>query len=219
MLTFAEEMLLLSHDEKTASFSLLPELLLNTALAGSVLMDLALLDRIDTDLEKLMIEDRTPTGEPVLDHALAALADLPDVTTTADALERLRAEGAAIERGAFLRLLERGILREEGGRVLWVFETKRYPLIDGKELLDVKRRIADVLLSDTIPDPRDIVIIALAQECGLLRRVFAEAEVKRLEPRIEQIAKLDLIGQATRSTMQELNGAIIGMLAIGPTGL
>ena len=219
MLTFAEELLLLSHDEKSGTFGRSPELLLNMALAGAVLMDLALLNRVDTDLHKLVIHDRTPTGEPVLDGALASLAALPAVTSIGDALDVLRAEGAAIERGAFARLLERGILREEGGRVLWVFETKRYPLIDGKELLDVKRRIAAVLLSDTIPDPRDIVIIALAQECGLLPRVFSEAEVKRLEPRIEQIAKLDLIGQTMRSTMQELNSALIGMLAIGQAGL
>jgi hypothetical protein len=214
MLTFAEELLLLSHDEKSGSFSRLPDLLLSVALAGAVLMDLALLNRIDTDLTELVIHDRAPTGEKLLDHALGSLAALPATTTTAQALEILRKNGAAIERAALARLVERGILRETEGRVLWVFETKRYPLIDGKELLDVKRRIAALLLSDAIPDPRDVVIIALAQACGLLNRVFSEAEIKRATPRIEQIAKLDLIGQEMRSTMQELSNAIVSALTM-----
>jgi Golgi phosphoprotein 3 len=213
MLTFAEELLLLSHDEKSGTFGRLPDLLLSVALAGATLMDLALLNRIDTDLTKLMIHDRAPTGEKLLDSALGSLATLGTTTTTAQALEIMRKNGAS-ERGALERLVERGILREQGGRVLWVFETKRYPLIDGKELLDVKRRIAALLLSDAIPDPRDVVIIALAQACGLLNRVFSEAEIKRATPRIEQIAKLDLIGQEVRSTMQELSNAIISALTM-----
>ena len=212
MLTFAEELLLLSHDEKNGTFNRLPDLLLNTALAGSVLMDLALLNRVDTDLAQLVIHDRAPTGEKLLDDALASLAPLGATTTTVQALDVLRKNGAAIERAALTRLIERGILREEDGRVLWVFATRRYPLIDGKELLEVKRRIAALLLSDEIPDSRDVVIIALAQACGLLNRVFSEAEVKRAKPRIDQIAKLDLIGQEVRSSMQELNNAIVSML-------
>ncbi len=211
MLTFAEELLLLSHDEKSGTFNRLPDLLLNTALAGAVLMDLALMNRIDNDLKTLVIHDRAPTGEKLLDDALAALS--PETApTTVQALDVLRKNGSTIERAALARLVERGILREEGGRILWVFETRRYPLIDGKELLEVKRRIAALLLSDEIPESRDVVIIALAQACGLLTRVFSEAEVARAKPRIEQIAKLDLIGQEVRSSMQELNNAIVSML-------
>ena len=86
----------------------------------------------------------------------------------------------SIEQMAIARLIERGILRQHEGRILWVFETRRYPLIDGKELQEVKKRIADLLLSDEIPDPRDIVIIALAQACGLLAsRVLGKRVAQR----------------------------------------
>jgi hypothetical protein len=212
VLTFAEELLLLSHDEKSGTFSRLPDLILNTALAGAVLMDLALLNRIDTDLSALVIHDRTPTGEALLDEALGVLTNLPAEATTVQALDLLRKDGAAIEKGALARLLERGILREDGGRVLWMFETRRYPLIDGKELLEVKHRIAALLSSEDIPDPRDIVIVALAQSCGLLNRVFSDAAVKAAKPRIDQIAKLDLIGREMRTSMQQLNTALVSML-------
>jgi Golgi phosphoprotein 3 len=212
MLTCAEELLLLAHDEKSGHFANLQDLLMNTAVAGAVLMDLAILNRIDTDVSALVFLDRSPTGEKLLDHALNALGTLPAKTTTVDALDLLRKQGAELERMAIARLIERGILREREGRILWVFETRRYPLIDGKELQEVKRRIADLLLSDDIPDPRDIVIIALAQACGLLRRVFSESELRSADKRIDQIAKLDLIGQAMTNMMLELNAALTRLL-------
>ncbi|HVA15799.1 MAG TPA: GPP34 family phosphoprotein [Stellaceae bacterium] len=212
MLTFAEELLLLAHDEKSGGFANIQDLLMNTALAGAVLMDLAILNRIDTDLSTLVTLDRTPTGEKLLDYGLTELAALPAKTSTIDALDLLRKHGATFEQMAIARLIERGILREQGGRILWVFETRRYPLIDGKELQEVKRRIADLLLSDDIPDSRDVVIIALAQACGLLRRVFSESELRDAQKRIDQIAKLDLIGQAMSDMMSELSAALTRLL-------
>ncbi|HEY3916341.1 MAG TPA: GPP34 family phosphoprotein [Stellaceae bacterium] len=209
MLTCAEELLLLAHDEKSGHFANIQDLLMNTAVAGAVLMDLAILNRVDTDLSALVVLDRAPTGEKLLDHALSLL---PDKTTTIDALDLLRKQGASLMTMALARLIERGILREHDGRILWVFESRRYPLIDGKELQEVKRRIADLLLSDDIPEPRDIVIIALAQACGLLRRIFSASELRSVETRIDQIARLDLIGQTMTAMMQELNAALTRLL-------
>jgi golgi phosphoprotein 3 len=48
--------------------------MLKCILAGAVLMDLALRDRIDTDLEHLFIIDETPTGVTSLDTTLSILA-------------------------------------------------------------------------------------------------------------------------------------------------
>src|SRR5579875_3492101 len=209
MLTCAEELLLLAHDEKSGHFANLQDLLMNTAIAGAVLMDLALINRVDTDLKALVVLDRKATGEKLLDFALAAV---PDKTTTIDALDALRKHGASLMDMAIARLCERGILKKQEGRVLWVFESRRYPLIDGKELQEVKKRIADLLLSDEIPDPRDVVIISLAEACGLLRRVFSESELRSADKRIEQISRLDLIGQAMTDMMIELNAALTRML-------
>jgi Golgi phosphoprotein 3 len=210
MLTFAEEFLLLSHDEKSGQFHDPPALILDTALAAAVMMDLALLNRIDTDLDALLLVDKTPTGEKALDHVLSLIASDPGKHSTNDWLARLRLEGPTLRELSIQRLVERGILREQDGKFLWVFETRRYPLIDEQELQEVKLRIATLLFNDALPDPRDIVIIALADTSGLLRKVFSDAELRRADARIQQIAKLDLIGQAMRATIVELQTALAG---------
>ena len=68
-------------------------------------------------------------------------------------------------------------------------------------------------MSDVIPDPRDIVIICLADACALWRGLIHKFELGRLEPRIAQIVKLDLIGQSVVRTIHELQDAARGLEA------
>ena len=209
MLTFAEELLLLSHDEKTGQFYSMADAM--PALAGAVLMELALRDRIDTDLDKLMLVDATPTGEPVLDSILAQMAREPGTHSTDDWLDFLKHNGQEIHDAALKRLIERGILRREENRVLWVFGTRRYPMVENQEQQEVKLRIAALLMSDEIPDARDIVIIGLAEACGLLEHIFSTVELQRSQARIDQIVKLDLIGQAVRSAIEHLREQTVSL--------
>ena len=71
MLRFAEEIILLLLNDDDGRFARVPSWSLNYALAGGVLMDLALENRIDTDLEKLVLIDSTPVGDNLLDETLA----------------------------------------------------------------------------------------------------------------------------------------------------
>ena len=64
-------------------------------------------------------------------------------------------------------LVERGILERREEKFLWVFRARRYPMVDGKVEREAKRRIADVLFSDEIPDPRDVALICLADACEI----------------------------------------------------
>jgi len=213
MLTIAEELLLLSHDGSRGFFHEPPQLLRDTVLAGAVLMELALRSRIDADLDGLVEIDPTPTGEPALDHALGKIAAATESRSTAASLDLLRSDGLIIRDLSIGRLVERGVVRRQDDRFLWVLETRRYPLIDDGPLLVLKARIAGLLLSQEIPDPREIVIIVLADSCGLLSSVLPESDLRRAQRRIEQIARLDLIGQALRSTLAELLSTITKMTA------
>ncbi len=203
MLRFVEEILLLLLRDEGGKFVAVPGIALDNALAGGVLMDLALENRIDTDPERLILIDPTPVGDSLLDPTLAAIAD----GEQRDALywvgqTALRA--AEIRRQALSRLVERGILEHDEGRFLWVFRSRRYPIIDGRTEREVKLRILGVLLSDDIPDPRDIVIIGLADACGLLPGLLPKGEYDKARARIDQVRKLDLIGQATSRAIHDI---------------
>ena len=65
-----------------------------------------------------------------------------------------------------------------------------------------------VLFSDEIPDPRDVMIICLADACGIFREVLAKSELEQASARIEQVRKLDLIGQAMARAIYDIEVSV-----------
>jgi len=203
MLRFAEEIILLMLHDDNGKFAPVPSWSLDRALAGAVLMDLALENRIDTDPENLILIDDTPVGDNLLDPTLAEIA----AGEQRDArywVEHTSKKGEQIREDALSRLVDAGILERQEDRFLWVFRSRRYPLVDGKAEREVKLRIMEVLLSDQIPEPRDVVIIALADACGIFHELLPKRELQRAATRIEQVRKLDLIGQAMAQTIHDM---------------
>ena len=154
-LRFAEEiMLLLLHDHE-GKFARVPGWSLDYALAGGVLMDLALLNRIDTDLTHLILIDDAPTGDPLLGHNACRYRQVGrTVAMPGFGWSARRAMPRDIRESALGRLIERGILERRDDRFLWVFRSRRYPIVDGRAEREVKLRIMGVLFSDDIPEPR-----------------------------------------------------------------
>ena len=196
MITFAEETLALLLDDKTGTFLPIGKYALEHALAGGVLLDLTFANRIDTDPEKLMIIDSSPTGNPILDRALERINQSSDSKNTAEWLEILSAEqGEMLQEQVIESLIKRGVLERREEKFLWVFRSRRYPMIDGKVQQEARQRVVGVLFSGDIPDPRDIALICIADACGLLKTVFGESELDEISPRLDQLRKMDLIGR------------------------
>jgi len=70
VLTLAEEIVLLLLDDESGKLMNIDLMTLNYSMAGAVLMDLALKNRIDTDLDKLVVVDSSHTGLSILDNYL-----------------------------------------------------------------------------------------------------------------------------------------------------
>ena len=210
-LRFVEEIILLLLEDEGGRFIRVPTWSMNYALAGAVLMDLALEDRIDTDLESLVLVDSTPTGDNLLDPTLAEIA-ASDPHDTRHWVEHIAERAGELQEGALSRLVDHGILERHDERHLWVFRSRRYPAVDGTAEREVKLRIMEVLFSDEIPDPRDIVIICLADACGIFNELLSRREIERASDRIEQVRKLDLIGRVTTQAILDIEMSVAASL-------
>lgn len=217
MLTFTEEILLLLLDDKDGSFVPIPKATLGCAIAGAVLMDLAFDYRIDTDPESLVITDRTPTGNPIVDPILAKIAGQGPATDTRTWIRVLSVEDApAIREQALQSLVARGIVVQREARVMWAFRARRYPTIDGNVEQEVKLRIGDVLFSDDIPDPRDVALIGLVDACDILRDIFPDRDMEQCRPRVHQLRKMDLIGRELARAISDIEHTVVMSLSGAP---
>ena len=195
MLSFAEEIALMALDEETGELDQTSSAALSAALAGAVLMDLALADRIDTDHRDLWVVSPEPTGNSLLDSTLARLGEPGEHRSIQLVVRSLISAAHSLKQQALDRLVARGILRSEESRFLWVFGSRRYPTVDGTERQEVKARLRAIVLGSDVPDPRDTVLVSLAQTCRLFPALLTIEELTRARPRIAAVAKLDLIGQ------------------------
>src|SRR3954470_14034769 len=165
MLSSVEEMVLLQLAGRDKQNEL-PEAA-NIVLAGAVMVDLALLKRIDSDLNRLFVDDPQSTGDGILDHALSILVETAQASRISPAIERLNLKTSDAIMGvtvhapryresALRRLIQRGIVREEANQ-----SPVRHLVVDDSAERQVRARLRHLILSDEIPDPRDVLLLSL----------------------------------------------------------
>ena len=204
-MTIGEEILLLMLDYDTGRMNAnLPARALRNAVSGALLMDLAINDRIDTDLERLVVVNPAPLHVPVLDQALERIAKDPEPRPTGHWVEAFAEEYEAVRHRLVDRLVARRVVVRRKFDQLLVMGTRHQPGNGARPARDARQRIAGVLLRDEIPAPRDVMIISIADSCDLWPGLIDPAELPMLEPKIRQIARMDLIGQAVARAIHRL---------------
>jgi len=191
-----EELLLLTLEDRGGEFDRVPEAFLVCGIAGGALIDLSLRNQLDSDLNGVWAIDSTPTGDPVLDGVLAEIAGESSRLDPRAWIVRLSGKAMAMRDAAIRRLCERGILRKEGTRYLWTATSATH---------QTKRRIFDLLFSEDIPSPEDVALIAMADACFVFERILAPRELAKVQYRIQQLCRLDLIGAQIALAAQQLN--------------
>jgi len=204
-LTIPEEIFLLSLYEKEGDTSLIHRKTFDLVLAGSILMDLAMRNCIDTDLEVLYPDRIEPTNDFVLDDVLMEIGTRgKNHQSVSYWLNRISLKADEFRDLIITSLLKKGILRIENKKIRWFSTALKYPVLGNAEVQEIRSRVREVVEHESgIPDIRDIVIISLVANSNLLELVFSKDELQKHTPRISQIGKMDLIGQAIAESLRE----------------
>ena len=195
MLTMLEEVVLLAVDEQTGHLRSTREFGTSYALVGALFFDLALARKIDTDTEAIHIVDRTPTGNATLDRVLAQMAQKPQLTTVRAWIEEIFMRRDDLEAQALGSLIQQGVLRHEKSKRLWIIDVERFPMVDNQPQQHVKLRLAQAILTDAIPDTRDIMLVSIAEACGLLGYVLSDTQLDSRRARIQTLCNLETISR------------------------
>ena len=195
-LTLPEELILTLLNEETGYFYQVPGWNLNCAMVGAALAELSLIGRIDTDMDALILLDHMPTGDPLLDPILTEISAESESHNVRYWIERLAPQSGEILSRGLDGLVERGILEHHPGEFWTISHFALQTAVDhdGQQVEFVKTRVRRIIFALEIPDPRDVIIIALANACDVLRYIY---ELNDPFPeRIELICRMDLIGHA-----------------------
>src|SRR5712671_936997 len=202
-LTLADEIVVLMLHDDTGAIKSACAGVANIAIAGGILMELALLGRIDTDLTSLFVVDPTPVGDDLLDEALQEIAAEPQHQGSKSWIRHFAFHKRRPER-VLGRLVQAGILRAEERRFLWMFSRRAYPQNTGREEREAKARLLAVIFNDEIPSPRDTLLLSLADSSGVLRAILSADELRKASKRIEQVVAFEEIGRSVKAVEAEI---------------
>jgi hypothetical protein len=205
MLSILEQIVLLALDEQTGKLQSAQGFNTGYALAGAVFFDLALAKKIDSDADSVQVLNAAATGNAVLDFCLTKMTEYPEKRTVRAWIEELMLYGEFFEDSALKSLIERGILRHETGKMLWIIDVERFPVADDKPGHDVKLRLAQTVLSDGIPVTEDIMLVSAAEASGLLGVVLSQQELDGRQERIRVLCGLEAISRAAFAAIHELD--------------
>jgi hypothetical protein len=184
-IALAEELLLLAYDDQTGKATG-SRIGLDLGMSAAVLVDLALAGRIAYLDGFLTVTDPSPIGDPIADAVLARAAeDAPH--TPAQWLQRLRHR---LRTRVLEDLVARGVMRDVDETQLEHIHLHRYPVADPAYEAEIRRRLAEALTSDGIPDERTAALATLLSATRMEPALrLPPEETARAHQRLEEIAR------------------------------
>lgn len=222
----AEDLLLLLTEDGTGKPTV-DSTRLTLGLAGAVLLELALVRRVDVAgpgepvrAGRLVVRDTTPTADPVLDEALRRVAAAGPKKPESV----LNGLGKGLREELYGRLVARGILRAEEGRVLGIFPTHRWPAEDVEHEAQVRAGLRDVLVVGRTPSNREVALVSLLSALDQVPTALGPVDLPRgeLKRRAKAVAAASMAGEAVRRAVDAVNAAttaaLITVMAAGAAG-
>jgi Golgi phosphoprotein 3 len=110
------------------------------------------------------------------------------------------------------RLINKGILRREEHKILWVISSPHYPMQDGSSELESRDRIRAAVLNGKQPDQRTTALISLVKACKLIGEVFTEAELPLCDRRIPEIIQAGFAGKSVTDVVNCIDESMLAAI-------
>lgn len=187
----------------------------NIALGGALLAELSLLMRVDvagSDEQvregRLAVRDSSPTGDGVLDEALATVGH-KEGKKPQSVVATL---GKRVRPRLYERLAEGGLVRAEQGRILGIFPVHRWPAEHADHETALRADVLTALRHGATTDARTRALISLLCALKAVHKAVASESVglsrRELNERAKRIAGDDWVGKAVRSAINSEDAAI-----------
>jgi hypothetical protein len=205
-MNLAEEFALLGYDDDGTPLT--DGTHLDNGLGGALLLELALAGRVDVEDKRVVVIDRSPTGDALVDEGLARIAE-----------DKARRPGYWVSKFAkdtrprvLQKLVADGVLTVEQDRVLGVFPRKKYPAAEGVEPAAetaARDRMRAALVGTGAVDPRTAALCALVAATDLDRKVFADLNRRQVKARLKEISEGSWAAAAVKKTIEDIQAAVM----------
>jgi pimeloyl-ACP methyl ester carboxylesterase len=190
---------------------------LDNGLGGALLLELALAGRVDVRDKKVVVLDPAPTGDPLVDEALARIAAEPKERRPGAWVTRLAKQARP---RVLDKLVADDVLTVEKDRVLGVFPRKKYPAVNGVEPVaetQARQRLRTAVLGSGPVETRTAALCALVAATDLDRKVLADLDRRRIQARLKEIGEGSWAAIAVKKAIEEIQAAVMVAIVASTT--
>ncbi|MEJ8642703.1 GPP34 family phosphoprotein [Streptomyces sp. MS1.HAVA.3] len=211
-ITLAEEIMLLSLDDESGSAK--QRQAAGWAVAGGILLELVLAERVSVAGKHLELVDTAPTGDALLDGRTALIESWMAGRGKRRVTAWLTKDQSKAVTAALESLCRRGVVVEEQHKALGVFPIRRYPEADGAVERELRERLRAVVLDGVEPDTRTAGLIALIHSAKLHRLAFPDGDRKQVVSRMKEIAAGQWAAESVRAALRDMQAAMVAATVI-----
>jgi Golgi phosphoprotein 3 len=209
-LDLLEEYLLIALDDSKGQF-VIDSTHLHYGLAGAILLELALREKVSIQGDYVRINDSATVTEMALNKALEYLKEKARSTKVKDVITAF-----ANQAGEFKQDVLQRILKKEEAKILWIIPNNKYPTSNLSPENKVRERLKAVMLDGAKSEARDIMLLSLIDVSDLTKEAFRDKEdYKKVKKKIKEVTQDIQISGAINKSIREIQAAI--MIAIMAT--
>ena len=211
MFTLTEELFLLSLRDGKNSVIVPHSTTLPYALAGAMLVELALRGNIRVEDKKWVVPvDNLPIeNNEWLKELLASVRSSQKPRKITYWINQVGGKGCELERKLLTLLLEHGALKEEKKKFQWVVPFTEYSQQDTSAKYGRKQQLRDTVLGGREADAQSVVLLRLMKSLDLLGQIFTPDEMKAASSRISVIIKDEAIGMPSTEALDSIAAAAL----------
>lgn len=214
-LDLLEEFLLIALDDDKGQF-VIDSTHLHYGFGGAILLELALREKISIEGDYVRLKDSSYAKEVALNKALDLLKESAESKKIKDWISALAKKAGELKQDTLQRLINKGILKKEEHKILWIIPNNKYPTSDLSPENKVRERLNAVMLNGALSEPRDIMLLSLIEVSDLTREAFRDKEdYKKVKKKIKEVTQDVKVSGAINKSIREIQAAI--MIALTTT--
>lgn len=214
-LDLLEEFLLIALDDSKGQF-VIDSTHLHYGFAGAILLELALREKITVAGDSIRINDSAAVTEVALNKVLGYLKEDAKSAKVKDVINALGKQASDLKQDVLQRLINKGILKKEEAKILWIIPNNKYPTSNLSPENKVRERLKAVMLDGAKSEPRDIMLLSLIDVSDLTKEAFRDkSDYREVKMKIKEVTQDIKISGVINKSIREIQAAI--MIAIMAT--
>lgn len=206
----AGKFLLIAHHPEKGRF-LIPHIFLQYGIAGALLMDLTLEDRIEVENKQLILKPAKGSADPVINEVVTIMSQSPKSRSVGYWVRKLATRYRKYKWQLLKGLEDERMVRIEEKKFLGLIPYRKSYLIESYTRSNLIRQLKSEILAYTRePSSASMAIAGLIEACRMQRVLSDDREErKNIKTQLKKINKESPVSDVVSQSIRQVQAAII----------